>query len=49
MYNGSATVTWSPNSESDLAGYRVYKGLAPTHYDGFLVTVSVLQLVRTVK
>lgn len=29
---GSATLDWSPNTEPDLAGYRVYHGTAPGSY-----------------
>ncbi len=29
---GSATLDWAPNTEPDLAGYRVYHGTAPGSY-----------------
>ncbi len=29
---GSVIVSWSPNSESDLAGYRIYYGLQSSNY-----------------
>ncbi len=32
----SATLQWSPNPESDLAGYRVYHGITPGQYGGSL-------------
>ena len=35
---GGLLVTWDPNSESDLAGYRIYYGTAPSIYT---VTVDV--------
>ncbi len=28
----SVTLTWDPNTEGDLAGYRVYQGTAPGEY-----------------
>ena len=31
--SGSIWLTWSPNSESDLAGYRVYQGDEPGKYN----------------
>ena len=34
MYNGQVTVQWNPNSEPDLAGYKVYVGSESKHYDG---------------
>lgn len=30
---GSIGLTWSPNSEADLAGYRVYQGTQPDQFD----------------
>lgn len=36
---GSLTVLWNPNSESDLAGYKVYYGTAPRDY-GTVVDVG---------
>jgi hypothetical protein len=29
----SVTVTWDPNSEPDVAGYRLYYGTTPDHYN----------------
>lgn len=29
---GSATLSWTSNSEADLAGYKLYVGTAPGHY-----------------
>jgi hypothetical protein len=31
--NGTAALCWDANTESDLAGYRVYAGTAPGAYD----------------
>jgi hypothetical protein len=32
--SGSATLTWSPNPELDLAGYRLYRGTSPSFVPG---------------
>ena len=32
LLNNTITVQWSPNSESDLAGYKVYYGIASRSY-----------------
>ena len=32
-FAGSAILQWNPNSESDLAGYRVHVGSVSTNYD----------------
>ncbi len=47
MYNGSNTVRWAANSESDLAGYKIYTGSLSNIYDGFrtLTTTSLSQVV----
>ena len=29
---GTATLSWNPNSESDLSGYKIYYGIASTVY-----------------
>ena len=34
-YTGNVTMRWNMNSESDLAGYRVYQGVAPRTYTGY--------------
>lgn len=43
---GSIGLTWSPNTESDLAGYRVYQGNQPGQFnellDVGLTTVAVI-------
>lgn len=47
-YAGSATILWTPNTESDLAGYKVYRGngacsigpLQPLIVNGSPVTVT---------
>jgi fibronectin type 3 domain-containing protein len=33
VYSAQATLTWDPNSESDLAGYKVYYGNSSENYD----------------
>ncbi|HEY1409656.1 MAG TPA: fibronectin type III domain-containing protein, partial [Promineifilum sp.] len=50
----SATLTWSPNAETDLAGYKVYVGKASGIYGAPIIigkqtsyTVSNLQLGNT--
>ncbi len=46
MYNGTGLATWAPNSEPDLAGYKVYSGLASLTYStGVLLTTGLSQLV----
>lgn len=32
-YAATAVLTWSPNTESDLAGYKVFRSLVPGQYD----------------
>lgn len=34
-YTGSALLRWGMNSESDMAGYRIYKGTASLIYTAF--------------
>lgn len=29
LYSGTATLTWNANTESDLAGYKIYYGATP--------------------
>ncbi len=33
VYSAQATLAWTPNSESDLAGYKVYYGNSSGIYD----------------
>ena len=35
----SAALTWNPNTETDIASYRVYRSTTPGVYAGALVTV----------
>lgn len=46
-YNGQFRVGWSPNGESDLAGYKLYVGGTSHVYDGFrtITTTGILQVV----
>ena len=37
---GSVTLSWSPNSESDLAGYKVYRATSSGGYGAPLATVT---------
>lgn len=32
MANGSLTLMWAPNTEPDLASYKVYRGTSPGNY-----------------
>ena len=45
MYNGSAIVSWNPNSDTDLADYKVYAGPVSKGYDRSLVTTGTQQVV----
>ena len=50
LWAGSATLSWDANTESDLAGYKVYMGASsgnyPTVYDvGNVTTYTVGNLV----
>ena len=40
VYGGSATLTWSPNTEEDLNGYRVYYGESSRQYGPFIPVPS---------
>ncbi len=33
IYSAQVTLTWDPNSESDLAGYKIYNGNSSGNYD----------------
>ena len=33
LFAGSVTVSWNPNSETDLAGYKIYYGTQSRNYD----------------
>lgn len=50
--NGTATVTWSPNTEADLAGYKLYVGTSSGIYsrtvDVGKVTSYVISLPKGV-
>jgi fibronectin type 3 domain-containing protein len=35
----SVTLTWAPNTDSDLAGYKIYRGTASGAYGAALATV----------
>ena len=50
---GQVTLMWDPNSESDLAGYRIYYGIASSSYDnaidvGNTETCTVMGLIPDV-
>jgi len=36
VHAGTIAVAWNPNSDPDLAGYRVYRGSVPGVYDGYV-------------
>jgi len=37
----SATLTWNPNTDADLAGYKIYRATASGAYGAALATVPV--------
>lgn len=43
--NGQATLTWNPNTEANLAGYKVYYGTEPRKGDcpdgGYLTMIEI--------
>lgn len=47
MYNSQNTVRWNANSESDLAGYKVYSGSLSRVYDS-AKTVTTTSLSKIV-
>jgi hypothetical protein len=49
LFSGDVTLSWDPNSESDLAGYRIYYGTSSRTYDasidaGMATTLTVTGL-----
>jgi hypothetical protein len=40
---GSATISWNPNAESDLSGYRIYYGTASRSYGPPMPVAKVTQ------
>ena len=44
-YNGQTRLAWDANSESDLAGYKVYSGVTPRVYSANVSTTDLFKVV----
>ena len=47
MHAETATVSWDPNSESDLAGYKIYYGVNSHNYDNIVDVGNVTSFTIT--
>ena len=45
-YNGQNRLAWDANSESDLAGYKVYSGVTPRVYSANVSTTDLFKVVK---
>ncbi len=41
-------LTWNPNAESDLAGYKLYRGTSPGQYDTIVTTTDTMVISPTI-